>query len=279
MRRVRTIRYREIADALRERVVAGEFPAGRLLPSEAALSATYEASRVTIRRALELLRDEGLVDARQGFGWFVAKAPIRQSLARLATLEDQLAASGIRPGPPDPRLRLRHRGRPDAGAPRHLSGAAGAAAQPGRRRAVRHRHRLVPGRPRPAPVARRRGAVAVLRAARRATGRSQSDHRCGRRARPTMPDCWTSRPGPRCCAASASPAPRKASPSSCRCTSSRPTAPSSSSTCRARSRRSPRPGCAWSSEDGQSLLIETRMRISRATRSSARKTVPMIPRM
>ena len=97
MRRVRTIRYREIADALRERVVAGEFPAGRLLPSEAALSATYEASRVTIRRALELLRDEGLIDARQGFGWFVATAPIRQSLARLATLEDQLAASGIRP--------------------------------------------------------------------------------------------------------------------------------------------------------------------------------------
>ena len=91
MRRVRTIRYREIADAVRERVVAGEFPAGRLLPSEAALSATYEASRVTVRRALEQLKEEGLIDARQGFGWFVARAPIRQSLGHLATLEDQLA--------------------------------------------------------------------------------------------------------------------------------------------------------------------------------------------
>jgi GntR family transcriptional regulator len=97
MRQVRTIRYREIADALRKRVVAGEFPAGRLLPSEAALSASYEASRVTIRRALEQLKEEGLVDARQGFGWFAARAPIRQSLGHLATLEDQLAASGIRP--------------------------------------------------------------------------------------------------------------------------------------------------------------------------------------
>ena len=97
MRQVRTIRYQEIADALRRRVDRGEFGAGRLLPSESALSTEYGASRVTVRRALEQLRDDGLLDARQGFGWFVARAPIRQSLARLATLEDQLAASGIRP--------------------------------------------------------------------------------------------------------------------------------------------------------------------------------------
>ena len=69
---MRSIRYREIAEALRDRVDGGEFPSGRLLPSEAELSRAYEASRVTIRRALELLRDEGLLDARQGVGWFVA---------------------------------------------------------------------------------------------------------------------------------------------------------------------------------------------------------------
>jgi GntR family transcriptional regulator len=97
MRQVRTIRYQEIADALRRRVDRGEFGAGRLLPSESALSSEYGASRVTVRRALEQLRDDGLLDARQGFGWFVARPPIRQSLARLATLEDQLAESGIRP--------------------------------------------------------------------------------------------------------------------------------------------------------------------------------------
>jgi GntR family transcriptional regulator len=94
---VRTIRYREIADAIARRVDDGEFAAGRLLPSEAALSAEYGASRVTVRRALELLRDEGRLDARQGFGWFVAGVPIRQSLGRLATLEEQLTSSGIRP--------------------------------------------------------------------------------------------------------------------------------------------------------------------------------------
>jgi GntR family transcriptional regulator len=94
---MRTIRYREIAEALRARVNSGEFPRGRLLPSEAELSGAYDASRVTVRRALELLRDEGLLDARQGVGWFVAGAPLRQSLGRLATIEAQLEASGLYP--------------------------------------------------------------------------------------------------------------------------------------------------------------------------------------
>jgi GntR family transcriptional regulator len=94
---VRPVRYLAIAADLRERVGRGEFAAGRLLPSEAELSAAYDASRVTVRKALEELREEGLVDARQGFGWFVAADPLRQSLGRLGTIESQLAASGVTP--------------------------------------------------------------------------------------------------------------------------------------------------------------------------------------
>ena len=94
---MRDIRYRTIADELRRRVSDGTYAAGRLLPSEAEYGVEFDASRVTVRRALELLRDEGLVDARQGFGWFVAAAPLRQSLGRLATIEGQLADGGIRP--------------------------------------------------------------------------------------------------------------------------------------------------------------------------------------
>ncbi len=93
---MREIRYRAIADDLRQRVAAGEFAAGRLLPSESELSGSYAASRITVRKALELLREEGLVDARQGFGWFAAVDPLRQSLGRLGTIEGQLADSGVR---------------------------------------------------------------------------------------------------------------------------------------------------------------------------------------
>jgi GntR family transcriptional regulator len=92
---VREVRYRTIADELRRSVEAGEYGAGRLLPSESELSAVNGVSRVTVRKALELLRDEGLIDSRQGFGWFVAASPLRQALGRLGTIEEQLSELGV----------------------------------------------------------------------------------------------------------------------------------------------------------------------------------------
>ena len=74
---------------------SGDLAAGALLPSESELSAAYGVSRVTVRKALELLRDEGLIDARQGFGWFVATERVRQSLGRLGTIESQLGELGV----------------------------------------------------------------------------------------------------------------------------------------------------------------------------------------
>jgi len=92
---VRTIRYQEIAQALREQMRT-EAP-GHVLPSESDLSAEYHVSRVTVRRALETLRDEGLLASRQGFGWYVATAPVQQQLTRLDTIERQLEERGVHP--------------------------------------------------------------------------------------------------------------------------------------------------------------------------------------
>ncbi len=92
---MRTIRYQQIAQVLRERIaVVG---AGHVLPSESDLSAEFGVSRVTVRRALETLRDERLVESRQGFGWFAATAPLQQRLTQLDTIERQLEERGIHP--------------------------------------------------------------------------------------------------------------------------------------------------------------------------------------
>lgn len=93
---MRQIRYQVIADDLRRRLREGDLAGGRLLPSEATLSNDYSASRVTIRRALEALRAEGLVESRKGFGWLVSADPLPQQLGRLGTIEHQLEAAGIR---------------------------------------------------------------------------------------------------------------------------------------------------------------------------------------
>ncbi len=92
---MRSIRYQEIAEELRRR--ATDAAPGSVLPSEAELSVEFTASRVTVRRALELVRDDGLIAARQGFGWFVTTEPVRQHLERLGTIEAQLVGSGKHP--------------------------------------------------------------------------------------------------------------------------------------------------------------------------------------
>ncbi|PRX66080.1 GntR family transcriptional regulator [Nonomuraea fuscirosea] len=51
----------EIADHLRELIINGTYAPGDVLPSRAALMATYDASTVTISAATKTLRDEGLV--------------------------------------------------------------------------------------------------------------------------------------------------------------------------------------------------------------------------
>ena len=89
------MRYVELADTMRDRIVAG---ARGALASEAELGREYGVSRVTVRRALELLREEGLVSARQGVGWFVAVDPVRQSLGRVTTVEAALEAAGAEAG-------------------------------------------------------------------------------------------------------------------------------------------------------------------------------------
>lgn len=91
------MRYREIADLLRMRLAGGDPGSGRALPSEADLGTEFGASRVTVRRALELLRVEGLVTSRQGSGWFVAADPVRQALGRITTVEAALEAAGATP--------------------------------------------------------------------------------------------------------------------------------------------------------------------------------------
>jgi len=89
------VRYLDVAEQLRSRIAAGSTGA---LASEATLGAELGVSRVTVRRALELLRDEGIVHSRRGAGWFVAVDPVHQRLGRVTTVEAALEAAGAQPG-------------------------------------------------------------------------------------------------------------------------------------------------------------------------------------
>ena len=64
-------RYKRLAALLRARINSGELAVGQRLPSEKDLQDEYGMARETIRKAVGLLRSEGLVEVRQGHGTFV----------------------------------------------------------------------------------------------------------------------------------------------------------------------------------------------------------------
>jgi GntR family transcriptional regulator len=75
-------RFEVLTAELRERVAMGDYARSGALESEAELGRRYGVSRVTVRRALEQLRAEGLVAARKGSGWYVVSgASFGQTLA------------------------------------------------------------------------------------------------------------------------------------------------------------------------------------------------------
>ncbi|MDF5751688.1 GntR family transcriptional regulator [Spongiactinospora sp. TRM90649] len=64
--------YTQIADRLRKRIASGEYPPGALLPSEKALCRQFMVARNTVRRALAILADEGLIVTHAAKGREVA---------------------------------------------------------------------------------------------------------------------------------------------------------------------------------------------------------------
>lgn len=87
--------YRVIKDALKQRILAGDYAAGAQLPSENQLMRIFGVSRVTVRQALQQLQKERLVVSHQGKGYFVARAKAVQDLARLQGLGESVANSGF----------------------------------------------------------------------------------------------------------------------------------------------------------------------------------------
>jgi GntR family transcriptional regulator len=67
--------YQDIVDELRASILDGRLDAGERLPSENELAERYGTSRPTVRRAIALLKAEGLVNTEQGRGAFVRPKP------------------------------------------------------------------------------------------------------------------------------------------------------------------------------------------------------------
>lgn len=87
MSSVEPLKARRLYLLLRDRIVSGEERPHDRLPSEPALAEQYGVSRVTVRRALDQLSSDGLIERRPGSGTFVngsnANFPVTADFANL----------------------------------------------------------------------------------------------------------------------------------------------------------------------------------------------------
>jgi GntR family transcriptional regulator len=89
----RKAKYLRIHSSLRERIISGQWPPGSPLPSQRELAGQFSVSIMTLRQALQLLTDEGLIETRHGSGTFVA-AHYAYDLGHLRSFATDLSAQG-----------------------------------------------------------------------------------------------------------------------------------------------------------------------------------------
>jgi len=87
--------HARISRWFRERIERGELSPGEQLPSENELSARFEVSRPTVRRALQTLETDNLIYRRPGLGSFVADRRVSQGLVRLTDFAQDMERAGL----------------------------------------------------------------------------------------------------------------------------------------------------------------------------------------
>ena len=92
----RSLAYLRVRQALQKMIESGELPPGHALPSERELAKMLDLSRVTVRKAIAGLAEEGLLTQRHGAGTFVAERIVK-SFSKLTGFTDDLRARGLKP--------------------------------------------------------------------------------------------------------------------------------------------------------------------------------------
>ncbi|MBF6036213.1 GntR family transcriptional regulator [Pseudomonas sp. P155] len=74
--------YQRLRDQLAEQIAKNRWRPGEAIPTEAALSAEYQLSTGTVRKAIDALVSEGILERQQGRGTFIRRAQFQSSLFR-----------------------------------------------------------------------------------------------------------------------------------------------------------------------------------------------------
>jgi GntR family transcriptional regulator len=115
-------KYLHIREALRQEIEAGRHAPGSPLPSQRLLAERFGVTLMTVRQAIGLLEEEGVVATRQGSGTFVRQRPFAYGPGPLRSLAREIAAAG---GDLETTVRSASPGRAPEGVAQRLGASAG----------------------------------------------------------------------------------------------------------------------------------------------------------
>ncbi|MEF3100894.1 GntR family transcriptional regulator [Raoultella ornithinolytica] len=90
--------YKQLEDALKEAILSGEYQPGQQIPTENDLSASWQVSRVTVRKALDALTRENFLTRVSGKGTFVSGEKFQRSMTGIMSFSELCRSQGRRPG-------------------------------------------------------------------------------------------------------------------------------------------------------------------------------------
>lgn len=90
--------YRQLEKLLREDIETGILSAGSKLPTENELVSMYSVSRVTVRKALDELSQQGYLERRSGKGTYVAEKKLQRALDGVTSFTTICREMGCIPG-------------------------------------------------------------------------------------------------------------------------------------------------------------------------------------
>jgi len=90
-------RYYQLKEILERRIQSGEFQPGDQFPTDEQLCQEYSLSRGTVRRAVEMLIDAGMLRREQGRGTFLNSPLLSPVFFRLANFDEEMKARGWQP--------------------------------------------------------------------------------------------------------------------------------------------------------------------------------------
>jgi GntR family transcriptional regulator len=90
--------YRQIEEALRERIRSGALRPGAQVATEPELMVEYGVSRATVRQALAGLVAEGLLEIRRGLGTYVTAPRFEHTIGGFYSFSREIERHGLQPG-------------------------------------------------------------------------------------------------------------------------------------------------------------------------------------